>query len=188
MYVLFLGWFKDRFNCDVAQNTMQNMRFTYLGEDWYPGAIVNKSLICLWADIKQSLIVLRLDVGCLETIRNRLGYRFVCTWAEYSENPDDNNRVFVRLYVKNAGYAPMYNSRTARIAVRSSGGAYAVAGSPALPIVSNLGDDVSAWLPGETSTFEQTLNVSGLSPGTWSYRLSIPNPYSSDSSHALVCY
>jgi hypothetical protein len=101
--------------------------------------------------------------GCFPEIRRRLGYRFVLADASFTGRVAPGGIVVLKLRVRNAGYASLYNPRKV-YAVLGEGAARATA---ALQRV-----DPRRWAPGSDTDVEVRLRVPATT-ATGSYRLAL---------------
>ena len=108
--------------------------------------------------------------GCMDAIRQKLGYRIVLQKGEYTPSVQPGKAVFVKIELKNIGFAAPFNPRRLRLLLRnqSSGEVFAA----------ELPDDPRAWLPGEqTRVVQHSVCVpAGLPEGSYDLLLHLADP------------
>jgi len=105
--------------------------------------------------------------GCFPEIRRRLGYRFVLADASFTGRVAPGGIVVLKLRVRNAGYASLYNPRKV-YAVLGEGGARATA------VLQHV--DPRRWAPGSDTAVDVRLRVpSTTAPGTYRLALWLPD-------------
>lgn len=107
--------------------------------------------------------------GIFDTLNIHMGYRYNLVQAIYSDEAAPGGRMNVVIHLRNVGYAPLYNKRTAYIVLKSSTQTYC------LPISS----DPRYWRPGNTYITEQELIPSDAKEGTYKLYLWMPDQYES---------
>lgn len=106
--------------------------------------------------------------GIYDTLNVHMGYRYNLITGTYSDVVEPGNNLSVSFSLKNTGYAPIYNERTAYIVLRNSDHSYS------LP----LSADPRLWAPGSTANISETLALpSEMSGGTYSLYLWLPDQY-----------
>ncbi|MFN8303091.1 MAG: DUF4832 domain-containing protein [Saprospiraceae bacterium] len=111
--------------------------------------------------------------GCMNAIRQQLGYRLVLQKGEYTTAAQPGKSVFVKIELKNVGFAAPFNPRRLRLLLRNqaSGEVYAA----------ELPDDPRGWLPGgQTRVIQHTLCLpANLPEGNYGLLLHLADPYAS---------
>lgn len=109
--------------------------------------------------------------GLFDTLNIHMGYRYNLLDAQFSDEAAPAGKMNVTIRVRNAGYAPIYNERTAYIVLQSSTKTYK------LPLAS----DPRRWLPNGVITWinEQVDIPSDVPEGTYHLYLYMPDKYSS---------
>ncbi len=136
-----------------AQTEMARMHFSYLNSGWY-NAVNND-----WV-----------SGGCIEEIKQRLGYRFELQTGEFTAESQPGQTVSVKIELKNKGFAAPYNPRQVRLLLRhtTTGALWHV----------DLTDDPRTWFAGdETHTIEQAFCLPPDLPfGNYALLLHLPDP------------
>ncbi len=109
--------------------------------------------------------------GLFDTLNIHMGYRYNLLDAQFSDEAAPAGKMNVTIRVRNVGYAPIYNERTAYIVLQSSTKTYK------LPLAS----DPRRWLPNGVITWinEQVDIPSDVPEGTYHLYLYMPDKYSS---------
>ena len=109
--------------------------------------------------------------GLFDTLNIHMGYRYNLLDAQFSDEAAPAGKMNVTIRVRNAGYAPIYNERTAYIVLQSSTKIYK------LPLAS----DPRRWLPNGVITWinEQVDIPSDVPEGTYHLYLYMPDKHSS---------
>jgi hypothetical protein len=149
--------------CDEAIGEMQLLRFSYLHEG-YLGAVIDR-----WR-----------TEGCLEEIRQRLGYRVVVRAVTAPSRAARGERVQVRIEMENVGFAPPYDSRRLQIVLRNADGDAVVLGTPATI-------HAEAWAPGAPFGFLASATIPGdLATGVWEVRFAMLEDASDAPAYAML--
>ena len=93
---------EPRSSCTTAVEEMEMFHWSYLNADYHPEVLNGFSAN-----------------NCMETIKNRLGYRFELKTASFPTIVTNSLNVNINLY--NRGFASLYNPRTAYIVLRHMG-------------------------------------------------------------------
>ena len=93
---------QTRGDCETAQAEMARFHFSYLNRDFYAPALER------WK-----------QVGCLNTISRRLGYRLRLTTSDIPRMAHSGETVNLRFALVNDGYAAPYNPRRVEVILRS---------------------------------------------------------------------
>ncbi|MBO4453792.1 MAG: DUF4832 domain-containing protein [Paludibacteraceae bacterium] len=109
------------------------------------------------------------DSGIFDTLNIHMGYRYNLVQAAYSDEAAPGGRMNVVIHLRNDGYAPLYNQRTAYLVLKNSAHTYC------LPISS----DPRYWRPGHTFITERELIPSDAQEGTYHLYLWMPDRYES---------
>ena len=107
--------------------------------------------------------------GIYDTLNIHMGYRYNLIQAAYSDEAAPGGRMNVVIHLRNDGYAPLYNKRTAYLVLKNSAHTYC------LPISS----DPREWRPGHTFILEQPAVPSDAAEGTYHLYLWMPDQYES---------
>ncbi|MBO4565654.1 MAG: DUF4832 domain-containing protein [Bacteroidales bacterium] len=108
--------------------------------------------------------------GCMEEIQRRLGYRLALTDSYFSKSPAAGADMRVVLNIENQGFASPMNPRDAFLVLTDAAGKVL----QTWPVES----DPRFWMPGQTTTLDQTVKLpSGIS-GNCTLWLHLPDPCS----------
>lgn len=109
--------------------------------------------------------------GLFDTLNIHMGYRYNLLDATWSDEVEPEGTLSLTLRLRNVGYAPLYNARTAYIVMQGNGH------TCRLP----LQTDPRRWLPdGAVSTISEELPLpSDLAAGTYRLYLHLPDAYES---------
>ena len=109
--------------------------------------------------------------GIFDTLNIHMGYRYNLIQAAYSDQAAPGGKMNVVILLRNVGYAPIYNKRTAYLVLKNSAHTYS------LPLQS----DPRHWLPNNANTFipEQVFIPSDVQEGTYRLYLYLPDQYAS---------
>jgi len=118
--------------------------------------------------------------GLFDTLNIHMGYRYNLLQAEFSDQAAPGGKANVAIELKNVGYAPLYNKRTAYLVLKSSSKTYTIA----------LQADPRRWLPNNawSAIREQVSIPSNVAEGTYHLYLWLPDQYESiknDSRYAI---
>lgn len=147
------GWGPPRTDCPTALQEMGMFHWSYINTDYYPATITN------WN-----------TNGCLVTMKQKLGYRFVLTQGTYPTSATVGGTLNVQISIRNDGYQAPINPRGRELILRntSSGTVYR------FPLTS----DPRFWLAGTTTNINQTITLTGVPAGTYALLLNLPDPIS----------
>ena len=114
--------------------------------------------------------------GTFDELNRKMGYRFQLVSGTYGDQAAAGGKLPVKMQIKNVGYAPLYNERTAYIVLQSGSKTYS------LPLQS----DPRRWLPnGVVTTIDEQLTLpSNIPAGTYQLYLYLPDKYASIASNA----
>jgi hypothetical protein len=139
-----------RSECASALLELERLHFTYLNAGYHPDVLAS------WE-----------SGGCMDEIRERLGYRFVVHEASHSASARPGGIVHLVVTLGNEGYAAPFNARPL-VAVLSSGAQRWVA--------TLAGEDVRRWEPGQPIVLDLRLGLpSDLAPGGYALGLALPD-------------
>lgn len=137
--------------CDHTLENIADQHFSYLNMSY------NKEVLNYWK-----------NNGCYDEIRVRLGYRLSLTKCGFTPNPVAGGDFRVVMYVKNDGFASIMNPRDAEFVLKDASGKTVK--------TFKIDSDPRFWMPGTTTTVDQTLKLpSGLS-GEYELYLNLPDP------------
>ncbi|MCR5050781.1 MAG: DUF4832 domain-containing protein [Paludibacteraceae bacterium] len=105
--------------------------------------------------------------GTFDELNRDMGYRYQLVNGEYDQTAAAGGKMRIMMNIKNAGYAPLYNQRTAFIVFKN--GSYVDS--------ARLGSDPRTWLPnGSITKIEKQINVpANLPAGTYQLYLYLPD-------------
>lgn len=122
------------------------------------------------------------SMGCMKSIKEKLGYRFVLENASISKYLLRGNHFRISIELRNDGYAPLYNPRPAQLVLvnTKSGDLFKV----------NLKSQPWNWFPGLINISEKLDVPSEILPGIYQLFLNLPDGYDSLSGNALysICF
>ena len=133
---------------------MATFHYSFLNGEYNPDVIAN------WA-----------NGGCLKTIKNNLGYRFVLEDATFPQTVSSGGKLPFTLNLKNVGYASPYNERPVQLILRNS--------TNSQTVVLNLNTDIRKWFSGEISINDSLTLPTSISAGTYELLLNFPDKYAS---------
>ena len=113
--------------------------------------------------------------GTFDELNRKMGYRYQLVSASFSDNVRPGAYIDVQIRIKNVGYAPLYNQRTAYIVLKNGNKTYQ------LPLQA----DPRKWKPnGVESTISEGVKVpSNVPEGTYELYLYLPDQYASIASN-----
>jgi len=120
--------------------------------------------------------------GIFDTLNVHMGYRYNLLSGQFSDQAAPNGKMNITIRLRNDGYAPLYNARTAFIVLKNNGQAWS------LPLQS----DPRRWLPnGVVTWINEQVNIPADMPeGTYQLYLWMPDAYESiknDPRYAVRC-
>lgn len=124
--------------------------FTYLNQGFHQGVLKR------WR-----------EEGCFEEIQKRLGYRFVLEHGYFTKSPKAGEELRVVLEIRNDGFAPAMNPRDAELVLTDEGGSVLKTWT--------LNSDPRYWMPGETTTVDQTITLPEGISGEVTLSLNLPD-------------
>lgn len=109
--------------------------------------------------------------GLFDTLNVHMGYRYNLLRGDYSDQAAPGGKANVVISLRNVGYAPLYNRRTAYIVLKNNSKSYA------LPLQA----DPRRWLPnGAWSTIREQIEIpSDVAEGTYHLYLWLPDRHES---------
>lgn len=138
----------------IAESEMARLHYSYLNAG-YNNAVNND-----WT-----------TAGCMSTIKQRLGYRLELQQGEYSLAAQPGQSVFVKIELKNTGFAAPFNPRAMRLLLRNPGNStiYFV----------ELPEEPRSWLAGDSVyTLQYDLCLPQDIPlGNYELLLHLADPY-----------
>jgi hypothetical protein len=143
--------------CDpagTATTEMTTFHYSFLNAEYNPDVIGN------WA-----------NGGCLNTIKNNLGYRFVLEDATFPLTVNSGGKLAFNMDLKNVGYASPYNERPAQLILRNS--------TTSEIVVLSINTDVRKWYSGEIAIKDSLMLPASLPAGTYELLLNMPDKYAS---------
>ncbi|MBQ3673523.1 MAG: DUF4832 domain-containing protein, partial [Paludibacteraceae bacterium] len=108
--------------------------------------------------------------GTYDSLRVHLGYRFQLLSGIYTSQAAPGGTMSVYMRIRNVGFAPLYNERTAYIVLKNNNNTYSI------PLTS----DPRRWAPnGVVSTVSEELTLpANIATGTYQLYLHLPDAYS----------
>ncbi len=112
--------------------------------------------------------------GLFDTLNIHMGYRYNLLDGQFSDEAAPGGKMNVTIHLRNVGYAPLYNARTAYVVLKKEGGEVPVVTVP-------LGADPRRWLPnGAWSQInEQVTLPENMEEGKYHLYLWLPDKYES---------
>ena len=153
----------------VAEEQLEQYHYSFLNADWYIPVIND------W--VYQA----NRNQGCLETIKKRLGYRFVITGAGYTRALAPGEAFNYNIQIKNVGYAAPFNRRDVKLLIKNiyTGDKY----------VRDISTDPRKWHPGTMRTLRGTVCLPDDAPlGLYRVILFLPDPEQSLQEHKYSKY
>ena len=109
--------------------------------------------------------------GIYDTLNVHMGYRYNLLDAQFSDQAAPGGKANITIRVRNDGYAPIYNKRTAYVVLKNGNKTYPIA----------LKADPRRWLPnGYVSWINEQIDLpSDMAEGTYQLYLWLPDQYES---------
>lgn len=109
--------------------------------------------------------------GIYDTLNVHMGYRYNLLDAQFSDQAAPGGKANITIRVRNDGYAPIYNQRTAYVVLKNGNKTYPIA----------LKADPRRWLPnGYVSWINEQIDLpSDMPEGTYQLYLWLPDQYES---------
>ena len=117
--------------------------------------------------------------GTLETLKRRLGYRFVLARSSLPATADAGATVNLRLRLTNTGYASPFNPRGLEVVFRGADGHLV---RRTVRVDYRRGTDPRYWKPGKTYTVNLPV-AAPAAPGSYRVLLNLPDPLLPDAPH-----
>lgn len=109
--------------------------------------------------------------GCMDDIKNRLGYRFVLKSATFPSVAVIGGVLDVTINIENVGYASPFNDRPVQLILRNQGTGKVSA--------INFNTDVRKWYSGTVSLIDKLVLPSDLMAGTYDLLFNLPDKFPS---------
>jgi hypothetical protein len=152
-----VGGAGDRTDCVTAVPEMARFHYSYLNQDYHPGAIVK------WE-----------TQGCRPNIERRLGYRFSLVGSQFPASVKRGSTFPAKITIRNTGWATPFNPRPVYLVLRKT--------APKATFKAKLiTADPRRWQAGPTAhqVAENVLIPANLPAGTYELLLSLPDPANS---------
>ena len=141
----------DYCKCEQSLTDMEDYHWSYLNSDY------NKSVIARWE-----------ETGCLDEIKQRLGYRLSLTEVYHSEHAVAGKRFNVNIGIRNTGFAAPMNPRDVELVLVSNSGQ---------KTIFELDDvDPRYWFANGTYNISETITLPAEASGSHSMYLNLPDP------------
>ncbi len=155
--------YSARSSCEPALAEMEMLHLSYINREYHPDVVAD------WV-----------DGGCDDTIKRRMGYRFVIEGGGVSERVAPGGILRVRFDIRNQGFAAPYNYRPVHAVIDDGTNRWTA---------QLFQVDARGWAPGETVTVAANLRVpADAPPGTYRVTLRLPDPapgLQGDARHAI---
>ena len=141
------------------------------GTDRYNGALKDMAmyhLTYLNNGYHQSVLKRWKEEKCLDEIKMRLGYRLILEEGQFTKAPESGKPFKIKLSLRNNGFASIQNPRDAEFVITSKDGT--------LVKKYDLNSDPRFWMPGETTSIEQTIDLPAGLAGEYTLSLNLPDP------------
>jgi hypothetical protein len=105
--------------------------------------------------------------GCMDSIKQKLGYRFVLRKATLPVSVNLNGSISVNLSIENIGYASPYNPRPVQLILRNQ--------ATAKIFVVTFNTDIRKWYAGTTNLQQSLAMPPGITAGNYDVLLNMPD-------------
>ncbi len=134
----------------------------------------------LQGEYSQTVTDMWRENGTFDELNRKMGYRYQLVSGTFSAEVKQGEKLSVKLQIRNVGYAPLYNERSAYIVLKNGNKKYAL----------KLATDPRTWLPnGVISSVDEQLTIPANVPeGVYQLYLHLPDAYetlASDSRYAV---
>lgn len=134
----------------------------------------------LQGEYSQTVTDMWRENGTFDELNRKMGYRYQLVNGTFSDEVKQGEKLSVKLQIRNVGYAPLYNERSAYIVLKNGNKKYAL----------KLATDPRTWLPnGVISSVDEQLTIPANVPeGVYQLYLHLPDAYetlASDSRYAV---
>lgn len=143
--------------CPSALVELALFHWSYLNIDYHPDVLTNSNKPDSWV-----------SGGCLEEIRQKLGYRLVLQAGTYDDTARPGHQFNVAINLQNVGYAAPFNPRPVQLLLRNqtTGDVYAAP----------LPEDPRFWFGGETAVLNHNICLPNTMPsGSYDLLLNLPD-------------
>ena len=137
-----------------AEQEMSAMHFSYLN------AAYNNNVNNDWDSL-----------GCMESIKQKLGYRFILINGSYPSQIIKDKKFQLEIELKNIGYASPFNPRPVQLILRNT----KTAAVYALDFTTNI----QKWFSGKISLRQTFVLPAKIKPGNYELLLNLPDKYPS---------
>jgi len=144
--------YPPRSECASAIQEMELLHFSALNEAYHKGILRS------WE-----------DGGCMEEIRNRLGYRLALTSADFNEEVRPGGLLNLRVNISNTGFASLMNPRPLFIVLVGQNA------RSVPPHIVKLELDPRSWQPGSSSFTAKIRLPSNMANGEYNLALWLPD-------------
>ncbi len=138
-------------NCENSIKNLSDHHYSYLNQNYFP-AVIN-----YWY-----------SNHCLDEIQRRMGYRLSLKEGWYTSNPTAGGALRAVLKIYNDGFASVMNPRDAEFVLTAKDGTVVK--------TYTLVSDPRFWMPGTTTTIDQTVNLPDGLSGEYTLSLNLPDP------------
>jgi hypothetical protein len=111
------------------------------------------------------------SMGCMESIKQRLGYRLLLISGSYSSQIRKDKKLHVRIELKNIGYASPFNPRPVQLILRNTktGSVHMI----------NFITNIQKWFTGKINLEQTFVLPPGIKQGNYELLLNLPDKYTS---------
>lgn len=148
--------FPPRSECTIAIQEMELLHFSAINEAYHKGILRS------WE-----------QGGCMEEIKNRLGYRLALTSAEFNERVRPGGLLKLTVNITNSGFASLMNPRPLYVVLFPSPEGRGVRGEGGIRIQLQL--DPRTWQPGNSSFTAAIRLPSNMEEGEYTLALWLPD-------------
>lgn len=135
-----------------AEQEMSAMHFSYLN------AAYNNKVNNDWDSL-----------GCMESIKQKLGYRFILISGSYSSHVIKDKKLQLKIELQNIGYASPFNPRPVQLILRKT--------KTTTVYTLNFQTNIQKWFSGKISLNQTFVLPPKIKPGSYELLLNMPDNY-----------
>lgn len=133
-----------------AEIEMRDFHYSFLNAEYHPGVIKK------W-----------FDHGCLDAIKEKLGYRFVLKSGSFPKKISKNDKLTFRLDLSNEGYAAPFNARPVQLVLKNK-----TSGEVRMIPIDT---DIRKWYSGNIHLNQSLILPPDIAPGQYDLFLNMPD-------------